>query len=141
MGDRVQVGTLIYTVLETEWLDQLGEDPNSRMPRNRFLTVRLSVTNSGSAPSGVPLMSVADASGHSFAEMNDTPAPPEWLGYIRTVNPADTLHGRVVFDVPAGAYRLMVSDDAEPENVKSAAIELPLQLDRVRVQTSPAGGQ
>lgn len=141
MGERVQVGTLIYTVLETEWLDQFGEGANARMPRNRFLTVRLSVTNSGIAPSGVPPMSITDASGHSFAELNDSPAPPEWLGYIRTVQPADTLHGRVAFDVPAAAYQLKVSDDVEPENVKSVAIELPLQLDHLRVQTPPAEGR
>jgi len=57
------------------------------------------------------------------------------------VKPADTLHGRVVFDVPTAEYRLKLSDDAEPENVKLATVDLPLQLGAPRIPISPTAGQ
>ena len=47
MGERVPVGSLIYVVLDTEWLDHFGDPPHARLPEQRFLAVRISVTNSG----------------------------------------------------------------------------------------------
>ncbi len=140
MGERVQVGPLIYTVLDTEWLDQI-DAPNPRMPHDRFLAVRLTVTNSGVATSAIPPIFVSDRRGTSYPELTDAAGVPEWLGYIRTVKPADTLHGRVVFDVPAAEYQLKLSDDAEPENVKLATVDLPLQLGAPRVPILPTAGQ
>jgi hypothetical protein len=140
MGERVQVGPLIYTVLDTEWLDQM-DTPAPRMPRSRFLIVRLSVTNSGVTTSGIPPISVADRGGTSYPELTDAEGLSEWLGYIRTVKPADTLHGRVAFDVPTAEYQLHLTDDAEPENVKLAMVDLPLQLGAPRVPNPPVAGQ
>jgi len=140
MGERVQVGPLIYTVLETEWLDQI-DAPIPRIPHDRFLAVRLTVTNSGITTSGIPPLSVSDRRGTSYPELTDAEGVSEWLGYIRTVKPADTLHGRVVFDVPTAEYRLKLSDDAEPENVKLATVDLPLQLGAPRIPISPTAGQ
>lgn len=130
MGERVQAGPLIYTVLDTEWLDQIGDGASARLPRNRFLAVRLSVTNSGAVTSDVPPIAAIDFRGESHNEMSDAAGLPEWLGYIRRVQPADTLHGRVVFDLPAAAYQLKVSNDAEPESVIFQKIDVPLQLTR-----------
>ena len=47
MGDKVSLGSFIYTVFETQWLTQMGEEPTLRVPRHRFFLVRASVVNSG----------------------------------------------------------------------------------------------
>ncbi len=128
MGERVQVGPLIYTVFEAEWHDQLGEGLNARTPRSRFLLVRLSVTNSGIKDSVIPQMTLIGSNNQTHAEVTNGEGVPEWLGLIRTVKAAGTEHGRVVFDVPSGSYRLRVANEAEPENEKFAFIEIPFQV-------------
>ncbi len=128
MGERVQVGPLIYTVLDTEWMDSLGEVPEVRMPQHRFLAVRVSVTNSGAASSGIPAFSLTDVGGTSFSELNDGRGLNEWLGYLRTIKPAETIHGKALFDVPAASYRLSLMNDAAPEEAKVATVDLPLDL-------------
>ncbi len=138
MGEAVQTGPLVYTVLDTEWLDQIGDPAAPRLPRNRFLSVRISVTNTGAATSGIPPLTITDGRGASYTEINDVSGLAEWLGYIRSVRDAETLHGRVLFDAPPGAYRLKVADDADPENQTFATIEMPLQLTRPQVRTEPA---
>ncbi len=137
MGERVQVGPLIYTIMDTEWLDQLGEADTARMPQHRFLAIRLTVTNSGSSPAGSPGLTLIDSKGQSYPELTDGQELPEWLGYIRTIKPADTEHGRVLFDAPTGAYRLRLVND-DPENPKFALVEIPLQLAPAPVNTEPS---
>lgn len=128
MGEPVTVGPLIYTVMDTEWRTQLGEGPTARLPEHRYLLVRLSVTNSGASNAVVPAMSVLDSSGQSRLELADGQGVEEWLGYLRSLRPAETDRGRVVFDVPPSAYRLRVTNDAEPGTEKVALIDMPLQL-------------
>ena len=130
MGEPVKTGPLVYTVLDTEWFDQLGDAAAPRLPRNHFLSVRFSVTNTGSLTSGIPPLSVVDRQHVAYAELNDGNGLPEWLGYMRSVKPAENLHGRILFDVPMGDYRLKVTDDAEPENQSSATVEMPLEIIR-----------
>lgn len=128
MGERAQAGALIYTVSEAEWLDRLGEEPNVRLPERRFLAIRLSVTNSGAATSGIPMLSLVGSRGERYSEQTSGEGLTDWLGFLRQVKPANTERGRVLFDVPAGAYRLRVVNDAEPENERAALVEIPLQL-------------
>ena len=128
MGEPVAVGPLIYSVTETEWHDQLGEGPTARLPQHRFLLVRLTVTNSGASNSVIPAMALVDSAGQNFLELTDGQGVAEWMGYLRTISPAQTERGRVVFDAPPNTYRLRVTNDAEPGTEKAALIELPLQL-------------
>lgn len=137
MGEPVTVGPLIYTVMDTEWRAQLGESPTARLPEHRFLLVRLSVTNSGAGNAMVPAMAVVDAAGQTHLELADGQGVEEWLGYLRTLRPAETDRGRVVFDVPPNSYRLRVTNDAEPGAEKVALIDMPLQLGPV-VPSLPA---
>ncbi len=127
MGETVQAGPLIYTISQTEWLDQLGEGLNARLPKNRFLVVRLSITNSGVRRIVVPGVEVVDAQGRSHAELDDAQGLDEWMGVLRSLDPAQTEHGKVVFDVASGSYRLRVADDGDPEERKTALVELPYQ--------------
>ncbi len=130
MGEPVKTGPLVYTVLDTEWFDQIGDLASPRLPRNHFLSVRISVTNAGPATVGVPLLTIANSHGVTFSEIDDAKDLPEWLGYVRSVRPAETLHGRLLFDAPTGDYSLKVADDADPENQSSATIRMPLELTR-----------
>jgi len=130
MGEPVKTGPLVYTVLDTEWFDQLGDSASPRLPHDHFLAVRFSVTNTGSVTSGIPPLTVVSSQRVTYAELSEANALPEWIGYIRSVKPAETVHGRVLFDVPPGDYRLRVTDDVEPENQSSATIHMPLELVR-----------
>ncbi|MBM3747581.1 MAG: DUF4352 domain-containing protein [Acidobacteria bacterium] len=128
MGEAVTAGPLIYTIAETQWRTQLGEGATARVPQHRFLLIRLSVTNSGASSSAVPAMALVDGQGQDHLELTDGQGVQEWLGYLRTVNPAETDRGWVVFDVPMAAYRLRVSEDAEPGPGRTALIEIPLRV-------------
>jgi hypothetical protein len=128
MGERVQVGTLIYTVLDAEWRDQLGAQPKTRLPQHRFLAVQLMATNGGSAVCGVPMLSLVNESGKSYEELSDGEGLEDWLGYLRTLKPGETIQGRVLFDAPLGAYNLRLVNDADLEDQRSALVDIPLQL-------------
>jgi len=130
MGERVQVGPLIYNVLHAEWRTQLGEGPEARAPKNRFLLVQLTITNSGGAETSIPPITLEDERGGAYPEEPDGTGMTNWLGVLRKLTPAQTDQGRIVFDAPAGAYRLRVTDD-NPElgREKAALIDIPLQLE------------
>jgi len=130
MGDRAEVGTLIYTVLEAEWFSHLGEGPAARTPKNQFLVLRLNVTNSGPTEITIPAMTLVDPGGRTYEQEGNGEDVPDWLGLLRRVQPAQTEQGRVLFDVPRGDYQLRVTDDAfEPEDLKVALIQIPLRFE------------
>ena len=123
MGERVQVGHLIYTVLETQWLTQLGLGLSARVPQNRFFLVRLSVANSGSEALPAPATTIEDDNGNSYSELTNGEGAPHWLGFLRQVKPAEAAMGNVMFDAPPRHYKLRVTDENES---KSALIDIPL---------------
>src|SRR5579859_4850156 len=113
LGEKVQVGPLIYNVFETEWQAQIGEGQQARMPSHRFLILHLTVVNSGAEPLTVPALRLSDDSGRTYDESMDGKGVPLWLGMIRAVKPANTLEGRAVFDVEPKSYKLKLDDGAE----------------------------
>ena len=125
MGEKVTVGSLIYTVLSADWKSNLGD--GKTVAKDRFLVIHLSVTNSGGAAIGSPLAELIDAQGKESGELQDAKNLPQWLGLMRSVSPAATETGTIAFDVPLGIYKLKVSD-GNIENEKSALIEIPLEL-------------
>ena len=129
MGERVQVGPLIYSVLEADWKSTIGDPPEIKYPKNKFLIVRLTVTNSGASESGIPHMTLEDARGNSYPEGVDGQSIPEWLPVLRRVKPAETEQGRIYFDAPPASYRLRIMNDADSGQEKIAFIEIPLQLE------------
>ena len=129
MGERVEAGALVYTVLEAEWQPQLGEGANARVPQQQFLMLRLSVTNSGIREVDIPRLRVVGAGGESSDELTDGDRVPNWLGMLRSLKPADTIDGRILFDVPRLDYKLEVSEDAfDPEQKIVALVEVPLSF-------------
>jgi uncharacterized protein DUF4352 len=125
MGERVQVGTLIYNVLEAEWKDEMGQ----KTPAHRFLVLRLTITNSGGKEARPPLLTLVHTSGSEHAELSEIEGLKDWLGLLRRLDPAATEDGRIVFDVARGAYKLRLSDGGEPGQENTAMVEIPLQLE------------
>ena len=125
MGERVSVGSLVYNVYEDKWKTQLGDGPDARVPKDRFLLLRINVVNGGSADLMVPTLTLLDDAGQTFSELSNGDGVPQWTGYLRRVKPAETLQGNVVFDVPPKHYRLRVTDE---NSQKSRDIDIPLNF-------------
>lgn len=126
VGEKVQAGPLIYTVFEAKWRAQIGEGTEASTPARRFLVVHLSVVNSGAEPISVPQLDVTDGS-QTFTESMEAQGLPSWLGLIRTVKPANTLEGNVLFDLDPKSYKLKLENPSQPGAL--AMIELPLQFE------------
>jgi hypothetical protein len=135
MGEKVQVGPLIYNVFETKWQAQIGEGTQARMPSHRFLILHLTVVNSGAAPTSVPALRLSDDSGRNYDESMDGQGIPLWLGMIRNLKPANTLEGNAVFDVEPKSYKLKLDDGAESGNIMM--VDLPLQFDSNKPSYAP----
>ena len=126
MGDRINLGHIVYQVFEMQWKPVLGEGPDVRIPQNRFFILRFSATNSGGANEIVPNMSLEDSAGNSYPELKDGSKVPLWAGYLREVAPADSVQGSVAFDVEPRSYKLRLWDE---NHLNSALIDLPLQFE------------
>ena len=125
MGEKVAAGQIIYTVYETQWMPQLGEGPTARVPQHRFFLVRMTAVNSGSAEVIVPNVTVEDDQGNTYPELQNGDGVPQWIGYLRTVKPAESAQGNLVFDAPPAHYKLRLTDENE-EN--PAYVDIPLSF-------------
>ena len=128
MGEKVQVGTMVFNVLEAEWRSELPGDGMTQTPKNRFLVIKLSMTNSGGGQDTIPLLTLENAKKESFLEVSEVKGLNRWLGLIRLVNPAATDEGQIVFDVPTGSYKLRVNDGKETGSETTRLVEIPLAL-------------
>ena len=124
MGEKIPVGRLTYTIFETQWATHFGEGIEARVPQNRFFMIRINVVNGGSGDAAVPAFTIQDDSGHTYEELSDGDAVPQWMGYLRSVKPADFAQGNVVFDAPPGHYRLKLAD----EQKHTALVDIPLSF-------------
>ena len=63
MGEKVNVGPMVYTVLEAEWKSELSGGAGSlpQTPKHRFLIVKIGMTNGGGAQAAIPLLTVENA--------------------------------------------------------------------------------
>ncbi len=137
MGELTTVGPVVYNVLETEWRDHLGDSIRQKFPKNRFLVLRLTVTNSGNRDIAIPLLSLTNENGDSFREITDVKGLPNWLGLLRVLSPAAHMQGVIVFDVPTSDYLLRVTDCGDLENEKTALIEIPLTFEGKKTVEPP----
>ncbi len=125
MGDKVFVGHLAYTILETQWLTQLGEGAAARIPQNRFFLVRASIVNGGGSEVVAPTLSIENDRGTVYPELSSGDGVPRWIGYLRQIKPADSAQGNLVFDAPPGHYKLRVLDE---DSNNAALIDIPLSF-------------
>ena len=128
MGELTTVGPVIYNVLETEWRTDIGESLQQKIPEHKFLLIRLTITNSGNQDVAVPLLSLEDHEGNSYLEVSDVEGVQGWPGLLRILEPASTIQGVIVFDVPSGEYRLRVTDAGELDKERTALIMIPMSL-------------
>ena len=123
MGEKVLLGSLSYEVFETEYLTQLGDPPDARIPQDRFFLVKLSVSNGGSDTVSVPSFQVENDRGKVYQEISNGEGVPEWIGYLRSLKPAEAAQGNALFDAPAGHYRIRIKDES---GERAALIDIPL---------------
>ena len=125
MGEKVQLGKLSYTVFETQWATHLGDATTGRVPQNRFFLIRFAAVNSGSNDAPVENFVIQDDKGKTYEEISNGDGVPQWAGYLRTVKPADTVQGNVLFDAPPAHYKLKLTDET---GTKAAWIDIPLSF-------------
>jgi uncharacterized protein YceK len=123
IGERAELGHIIYVVFEAQWMTQIGSGLDARVPKNRFLQVRLSAANSGSAEVLVPSMTLVDDDGNSYTELPNGEGVPHWIGGLRQAKPAEAVQGNVLFDAPPRHYKLRLTDENEQ---RTAFVDLPL---------------
>jgi hypothetical protein len=140
MGDKAVVGDLVYAAFDTQWLTEIGEGVTARVPQHRFLLVRVSITNSGSAPLVTPNFSVVDDKGNSYEELSDGQGVPQWIGFLRQIAGSGTSQGNLLFDVPPQHYKLQVGDAT---GQATALIDLPLDFttDQIPNLSIPPAGK
>jgi hypothetical protein len=129
MGEPILIRPFTYTVLETRWKAQLGELFSMQLPQNRFLLIRLSITNSGGAPAAAPLATLVGSSGTVFSEHQNGVGVDNWLGLIRNIAPAQTAEGWIVFDVPPNSYTLRCYGEVTDDSEQVGQFRIPLNLD------------
>jgi hypothetical protein len=125
LGEKVELGHIIYQVFETQWLTHIGDGPEARVPQNRFFLVRISAANSGGSDLIIPNMTIQDDSGMTYRELSDGAGVPNWAGYLRTVKPAESVLGNVLFDAPPRRYKMKISDETGD---RTALIDIPLNF-------------
>jgi hypothetical protein len=142
MGERAEIGSFVYSVLEARWAQQLGDGPSPRLPRASFLLLRVSGTNGGTSNFTIPQLTLVAPTGEEYPELADGEGVTDWMGVLRGVAPMETKARWVLFDVPRADYRLRVADDAfDPADAKTAFIEVPIRLaadSSVLPRTEPA---
>ena len=138
MGEKIPFGKVTYNVIETSWRTQLGDQLNLRIPQQRFLMISLSITNSSGSDVSVPLLQLEGANGQVYRELENGQGLDNWLGLLRTISPAQTQQGRILFDVPLSSYRLRLTDGGQPGEEKFTWVQIPLRMD-VESDITPPG--
>jgi hypothetical protein len=141
MGEKVTLGPLTYTVIDSNWHAQLGDALKLRPPQQRFLVLTIAVTNGGGSEVSIPLLSLENSDGRDFIESDDGEGVDNWMGLLRNISPAQTQQGRILFDVPLTSYRLRLTDGGGPGAEKYGWVTIPLRIDvDTDVQTPTPGG-
>jgi hypothetical protein len=138
-GEKVTVGPLVYSVIDSQVLTQLGDDPTSaRTPQNRFYVMTVSVSNSSSEDTPIPGLTLVDDAGKEYPEAADGTKVPNWLGVVRKAGGAQTEQGNILFDAPAQHYRLRLTDETDS---KELSIDIPLTYVHEQLKEIPAAPQ
>lgn len=141
MGERITNGPLVYNVVQTTWKTQLGDSFSPRSPENRFLMIMLSATNSAGKEVALPFFTLEASNGKQYQEVENGEGVENWFGLLRTLNPAETRQGNLVFDVPLTSYRLRLTDGGEPGTEKNVWVQIPLRLDTDTSISMPTPGE
>jgi hypothetical protein len=138
MGERIQLGHIVYLVFETQWLTHIGDGPDARIPQNRYFLIRLSAVNSGSSDIPVPNFTIQDDAGNTYPELSDGTGVPQFIGYLRNVKPAESAQGNALFDAPPRHYKLKIQDE---DSERAALVDIPLNFGAETPDVVPAPGE
>jgi hypothetical protein len=134
-GEKATVGQLTYSVIDSDIQTRVGEDPSPRLPQTRFVIVELAVSNSGNTDVSIPGLTLVDDSGKTYPELADGTGVAHWLGVDRKVEPVQTERGTVLFDAPAGHYKLKLTDESSESDT---LIDIPLTFVHERLNDATA---
>ncbi|MDX2150402.1 MAG: DUF4352 domain-containing protein [Bryobacteraceae bacterium] len=137
MGETVGVGGVSYVVMDSQWRADLAGATGPRVPKNRFLVLRISATNLGRETINVPLLNLIDSKGNGHLEEQSGDGIEGWLGVLRTIAPGRTAEGAILFDVRPGEYNLEVVDGGDLENQQSRHIQIPYRIEEPVKVPSP----
>jgi len=129
MGENVPVGQMTYVVVDSAWRNQLGEAFKARSAEQRFLLIKLSVTNGTGQDVAIPLLSLEGTNGQTYREIANGEGVDNWFGLLRTISPGQNQQGNIVFDVPLTSYKLRIPDVADAGLEKYVSVQIPLRLD------------
>jgi len=129
MGENVPVGQVTYVVVDSAWRNQLGQAFKARSPEQRFLLLKLSVTNGTGQNIAIPLLTLEGSNGQSYREVANGEGVDNWFGLLRTLSPGENQQGNILFDVPLTSYKLQIPDVADPSLEKFVSVQIPLRLD------------
>ena len=138
MGERITLGHIVYVVFETQWLTHIGAGADARVPQHRFFLVRLSALNSLSTDIIVPNFTLEDDSGNTYPELSSGEGVPQYIGYLRTVKPAESVQGNALFDAPPRHYKMKIADET---GEKAAYIDIPLSFVSETPDVPEVGGK
>lgn len=138
MGERITLGHIIYVVFETQWLTHIGEGADARVPQHRFFLVRLSTVNSLGSDIIVPNLVLEDDSGNTYPELSSGEGVPQYIGYLRSVKPAESVQGNALFDVPPRHYKMKIADETGD---KVAYVDIPLNFVSETPEVPEVGGK
>jgi hypothetical protein len=128
MGENVPVGQMTYVIVESAWRNQLGESFRVRSPQQRFLLLKLSVTNGTGQDVSIPLLTLEGPNGQTYRELAQGEGVENWFGLLRTLSPGQNQQGNILFDVPLTSFKLRVPDVADPGLEKYVSVQIPLQI-------------
>ena len=125
LGERADLGHIVYVAFETQWLTHIGEGAAARIPQHRFFLVRISAVNGGPSDLIMPNITIQDDSGQVYKELSDGTGVPQWAGYLRSVKPAESVQGNLLFDAPPRHYKMKVTDETGD---RAGLIDIPLSF-------------
>ena len=134
-GEKAEHNKLTYSVVDAQILPRLGEEPNARIPTSRYFIVQISVSSSNNQASPIPALALVDDAGKVYPELADGTGVGRWLGLIRSVDPAQTEAGQILFDAPAAHYKLRLSEETDEDDVY---IDIPLNFMHEQMNNSTA---
>jgi hypothetical protein len=136
-GEKATVDKLTYAVIDTQIHPRLGDDPNNpRIPQNRFYVVQIATSSGNNTDVAIPSMTLVDDSGKSYTELADGSGLQHWMGVARSVSPAQTERGEILFDAPAAHYKLKLTNETDSDDVY---IDLPLNYVNEQMSHEAAG--
>jgi hypothetical protein len=129
MGENVPVSSITYVIVESAWRAQLGESFRVRSPDQRFLLLKISVTNGSGKDVSIPLLSLEATNGQIYREVANGEGVENWFGVLRTISPGQNQQGNILFDVPLTSYKLRIPDIGDAGLEKYVVVQIPLRLD------------